>query len=42
MMLADEGVRLPGYRRRALAAKAAVDGVEIPQALADQLVGSRQ
>jgi (2R)-3-sulfolactate dehydrogenase (NADP+) len=39
MMLADEGVRLPGYRRRALAVKAAVDGVEIPQALADQLTG---
>ncbi|MEP7329886.1 MAG: Ldh family oxidoreductase [Betaproteobacteria bacterium] len=36
-MLADEGVRLPGYRRNALAAKAATDGVEIPQALADTL-----
>ena len=30
----DEGVRLPGARRRALAAKAAADGVEIPSALA--------
>jgi (2R)-3-sulfolactate dehydrogenase (NADP+) len=38
MMLADEGVRLPGYRRRALAAKAAVDGVEIPPAIVDQLL----
>ena len=36
-MLADDGVRLPGYRRDALAAKAAAEGVEIPQALADQL-----
>jgi (2R)-3-sulfolactate dehydrogenase (NADP+) len=36
-MLADEGVRIPGDRRAALAAKAARDGVEIPQALADQL-----
>ena len=36
-MLADEGVRLPGARRAALAAQAAGAGVEIPQALADQL-----
>ena len=36
-MLADEGVRVPGDRRAALAAKAAREGVEIPQALADQL-----
>ena len=36
-MLADEGVRMPGARREALAAKAARDGIEIPQALADQL-----
>ena len=36
-MLADEGVRLPGYRRNALAARAANEGVEIPQALADTL-----
>ncbi|MCZ8149376.1 MAG: Ldh family oxidoreductase, partial [Roseomonas sp.] len=32
-MLADEGVRLPGTRRSALAAAAAVDGIEIPAAL---------
>jgi len=31
--LADEGVRLPGYRRQALAADSAVLGVEIPDAL---------
>jgi (2R)-3-sulfolactate dehydrogenase (NADP+) len=36
-MLADEGVRLPGARREALAERAAREGVEIPQALADQL-----
>ncbi len=36
-MLADEGVRLPGYRRNALATRAAAEGVEIPQALADTL-----
>ena len=36
-MTADEGVRLPGARRHALAAQAAKDGVEISQALADQL-----
>jgi (2R)-3-sulfolactate dehydrogenase (NADP+) len=36
-MLKDERVRLPGYRRDALAARAAVAGVEIPQALADEL-----
>ena len=36
-MLSDEGVRLPGYRRDALALRAAVSGVEIPQALADDL-----
>ena len=33
----DEGVRLPGYRRDALAARAAVAGVEIPPAIADDL-----
>jgi (2R)-3-sulfolactate dehydrogenase (NADP+) len=33
----DAGVRLPGERREALAQRAATDGVEIPQALADQL-----
>jgi (2R)-3-sulfolactate dehydrogenase (NADP+) len=36
-MLADEGVRLPGARRELLAERAARDGVEIPQALFDQL-----
>jgi (2R)-3-sulfolactate dehydrogenase (NADP+) len=36
-MLKDEGVRLPGARRAALAARAAAEGVEIPAALAGQL-----
>jgi (2R)-3-sulfolactate dehydrogenase (NADP+) len=36
-MLVDDGVRLPGYRRRDLVAKAATAGVEIPQPIADQL-----
>jgi len=36
-MTKDAGVRLPGDRRRALAAKAAAEGVEIPPALADTL-----
>jgi len=36
-MCSDPGVRLPGQRRDALAAKAAVDGVEIPVALAGEL-----
>jgi (2R)-3-sulfolactate dehydrogenase (NADP+) len=36
-MMQDPGVRLPGYRRNALAAKAKANGVEIPQALADRL-----
>jgi (2R)-3-sulfolactate dehydrogenase (NADP+) len=36
-MLRDEGVRLPGARRDALAAKAERDGIEIPQAVADTL-----
>ena len=36
-MLADEGVRLPGARRDALAAKSGKEGIEISQALADQL-----
>ncbi len=36
-MLADEGVRLPGYRRNTIATRAAAEGVEIPQALADTL-----
>ena len=36
-MLADDGVRIPGYRRTALADKARVDGVSIPDALLKQL-----
>ena len=36
-MLADDGVRIPGYRRTALADKAEVDGVSIPDALLKQL-----
>ncbi len=36
-MLADGNVRLPGYRRNALAAKAHADGIDIPDALAVQL-----
>ena len=36
-MLADGDVRLPGARRSALAHKAGAEGVDIPQALADQL-----
>jgi (2R)-3-sulfolactate dehydrogenase (NADP+) len=36
-MQQDDGVRLPGARRAALAAAAHVHGVEIPQALAEQL-----
>ena len=36
-MLADEGVRLPGARRNALAETAANDGVNIPDALLAQL-----
>jgi (2R)-3-sulfolactate dehydrogenase (NADP+) len=36
-MMADEGVRLPGARRDVLAAKASKEGIEVPQALADQL-----
>ena len=38
-MTADAGVRLPGARRDALAAKAQRDGVEIPAALHEQLQG---
>jgi len=37
-MSADPAVRLPGYRREALASAAAKDGVEIPPALHRQLV----
>ena len=36
-MVADRGVRLPGQRRNALAAKSVTDGIEIPSALAEQL-----
>ena len=36
-MVKDPGVRLPGARRRALAAKSAADGVDIPEALLGQL-----
>ena len=36
-MVEDEGVRLPGARRDALAATAAKEGIEIPDALAAQL-----
>jgi len=36
-MLAESGVRLPGARRYALAAKAKAEGIEIPDALAKQL-----
>ena len=36
-MTKDAGVRLPGARREALAAKAARDGIAIPQSLADEL-----
>ena len=36
-MLKDDGLRLPGARRAALAARAAKEGVEIPAALALQL-----
>jgi (2R)-3-sulfolactate dehydrogenase (NADP+) len=36
-MTRDAGVRLPGYRRTALADAAAQDGVEIPSLLAEQL-----
>lgn len=38
-MLRDPGVRLPGARRTALAERAVREGIEIPQALADQLRG---
>ena len=36
-MLDDPDVRLPGARRDALAARARIDGIDVPQALADQL-----
>jgi (2R)-3-sulfolactate dehydrogenase (NADP+) len=37
-MTSDDGVRLPGYRRYALAEKAAAGGIDISAALHDQLV----
>jgi (2R)-3-sulfolactate dehydrogenase (NADP+) len=36
-MLADEGVRLPGSRRSALAEAAATEGLDLPDALVDRL-----
>ena len=36
-MLADEGVRLPGVRRAALATQAAATGIELPDTLSAQL-----
>ena len=36
-MLADDGVRIPGHRRTALAVKAGANGVTIPDALLTQL-----
>jgi (2R)-3-sulfolactate dehydrogenase (NADP+) len=38
-MLADDGVRLPGSRRAALAKRAAEEGLEVPAALLEQLRG---
>jgi (2R)-3-sulfolactate dehydrogenase (NADP+) len=37
VMLADDGVRLPGARRAAIAAKAEQEGIEVPDGLAAQL-----
>jgi (2R)-3-sulfolactate dehydrogenase (NADP+) len=37
MMLLDPGVRLPGYRRLALARQARAEGIEVPAALLGQL-----
>ena len=37
-MAAEDGVRLPGSRRDALAARAAAEGVEIPDALHARLL----
>jgi (2R)-3-sulfolactate dehydrogenase (NADP+) len=39
-MISDSEVRLPGYRRYALAEKAKRDGVEISSALYDQLTAT--
>ncbi len=41
-MLADTGVRLPGSRRAALAARAAAEGIEVPQPVLDGLRVLRQ
>jgi (2R)-3-sulfolactate dehydrogenase (NADP+) len=41
-MLLDEGVRLPGQRRIALAEAAARDGIEVPDALLAQLPADDQ
>lgn len=37
-MLADDGVRIPGYRRNTLAAKARIEGVELPPATLNPLM----
>lgn len=36
-MLSDEGVRLPGARRQSLIARAATEGIEVPEALATRI-----
>jgi (2R)-3-sulfolactate dehydrogenase (NADP+) len=36
-MLEDDGVRLPGARRAAVAQRSSAQGIDIPQALADRL-----
>ena len=36
-MLADEGVRLPGAKRDAQSARAAADGLEIPDAVLEKI-----
>lgn len=36
-MLSDDGVRLPGYRRAAIAASNATDGIEVPVALMEDI-----
>jgi (2R)-3-sulfolactate dehydrogenase (NADP+) len=38
MMLGDEGVQLPGERRRAIAANATEAGIMVPDALYRQIV----
>lgn len=37
-MLADDGVRVPGYRRNAIAAKAQTTGIDLPPATLDPLL----